>query len=275
MENKNDVKICILCLFSKQQIFKYQSIVDDNTWIKHCKEEGIDVYKFIGDTKKNYIIDDIIYCNCKDDLNHTYDKTICALNQLDINKYDFIVRTNLSTYINPKVLIKYCQFLKDNNYNIANGCLCLKNYIINYRGNSLIMDKNTTKYLLNNIYDNKNYIQDDHLWQEIFKNIDNLKIHSCPFRYYSKEGHFLNHPQSIKEITKENLEGIVFISYRIIGVDMRYIELGRCFEIDSIYDKLENNTIGDNFGLLYDCDNNIFKKNINTIIQKNNILVYG
>jgi len=283
MENKNDVKICILCLCSHHQIFQYQVMVDKNTWIKHAQEEGIDVYRYEG-SNRNEIIDDIIYCDCEDDFWHTYEKTICAFQQLDIDKYDFVVRTNLTTYINPKILIQYCQFLKDNNYNIANGCLCIKDNIINYRGNSLILDNMVCHYLLDHIHPNTEHVQDDGVFQEVFKNIDNLKIHSVPFRYYCKEEYFKYHPQTIKEITKENLEGIVFISYRITEINKintdklhekyRYIELGRCYEIDSVYNQLENNSIKDNFGLIYDGDINKFKKNINTIIQQNNQLQY-
>ena len=264
-----------------QDIFKYQEMVAKNTWIKHLKEEGIDVFIY---TSGKYNTIDIknnkIYCNIEDDLNHTYEKTICALSQISIDNFDFIVRTNLTTYINAKLLIKYCEFLKENNYDISNGCLCIKNNLINYRGNSLIMNQKVVKYFLNNIYNNIDHKQDDFIFENIFINIPNLRIHSVPFRYYSNEGHFLNHPQSIHNINKENLEGIVFISYRII-LDInntnninnirRFDELGRCYEIDYYYHNLENNILKNNFNIIFNLDNSTFLK-CNYIIQENNKL---
>lgn len=266
-----------------KDIFKYQEMVARNTWIEHLKNEGIDVFIYTsGD--ENIIIDDKIYCNIEDDVYHTYEKTIKALKQINTDEYDFIVRTNLTTYVNAKLLKLYCEFLNNNNFDIANGGLCLKNDIIHYRGNSLIMNNKVIRYLLDNIYPNNEHMYDDEVYQNIFKNIENLRIHSVPFRYYSNEGHFSYHPQAIHKINKELCEGIVFISYRIIKSNdleknlqddfNRYIELGRCYEIDSIYDSLENLTIGNNFNLLaYDLEKNLFIRG-KYILQKNNTLEY-
>ena len=261
------MRICVLCMSCNQDIYKYQEMVARNTWIKHLKEEDIDVFIFTSG-KENLIDNDKIYCDVPDDVNHTYEKTICVLKQIDINKYDFIIRTNLTTYINAKLLKLYCQYLQNNDFDISNGCLCIKDNLIHYRGNSLIMNKKVFNYLLNNIYDNKESKQDDFIFQEIFKNIPYLKIHSAPFRYYCNEGHFLDHPQSIKNIDKINCEGIVFISYRITGLDLRYIELGRCYEIDSIYNKLDNNSFKDNLNMIMNMDIFRFIKGDN-IIQEN------
>ena len=178
-------------------------------------------------------------------------------------------------------MIKYCYFLKNNNYNIANGCLCIKDNIVHYRGNSLIFDKNISKYLLNNIYQNKNNIHDDAIFPLIFKDIEYLKIHSAPFRYYCKEGIFINHPQKIDIINKDNCNGVVFISFRITyninekykEYNSRYIELGRCYEIDSIYNKLNNELLKNNLNIIFNCDTNNFIK-CDSIIQKNKLLTF-
>lgn len=260
------MKICVLCMSCNHDIYKYQEMVARNTWIKHLKEEDIDV--FIYKSGINNIIDDIIYCDVPDDVNHTYEKTISVLKQINIDKYDFIIRTNLTTYINAKTLILYCQYLKNNSYDISNGCLCIKNNLVHYRGNSLIMSNKVIKYFLNNIFDNDEHKQDDFIFQDIFKNIPYLKIHSVPFRYYSIEGHFFDHPQSIKEINKNTCEGIVFISYRITGLNQRYVELGRCYEIDSIYKKLDNNCLKNNFNIIMNMDSFKFIK-CNYITQEN------
>ena len=269
------MKIGVLCMSCNQDIYKYQEMVARNTWIKHLKEEGIDV--FIFTSGKEQIIDDKIYCDVLDDVNHTYEKTINAMRQIDIDKYDFIIRTNLTTYINAKLLKLYCQYLESHNYDMSNGCLMIKDQLIHYRGNSLIISNKVVKYLLDNIYDNKLQKQDDFIFQNIFIEIPHLFIHSAPLRYYSNEGHFLYHPQSIHKINKETLEGIVFISYRII-LDInnknninsikRFEELGRCYEIDSFYDKLNNDKLSNNLGIIFNGDINNFIK-CNSIVQEN------
>lgn len=271
---KNNVRICVLCMSCNQDIFKYQEIVARNTWIKHLKEEGISVFIYTSSKYNNVDIkNNKIYCNTPDDVSHTYEKTICALSQISIDNFDFIIKTNLTTYINAKLLIKYCNFLKENNYNIANGGFMInKDNIIIYRGNCLIFDNKCVNYILNNIYENKDHKADDAIWQDILKNIENIKIHDIPYRYYCNEGYFLNHPLNLKEINKNNLEGIVFISYRIVNLinnevesgtyKSRCIELGRCYEIDIIYNQLENNHIGNNLGIIWYNDHFIKYKDL-------------
>jgi len=270
------MKICVICLSCNLEIFQYQEMVARNTWIKHLKEESIDVY-ILKSSDKNYIDKDIIYCNTPDDIQHTFEKTIEGLKQID--EYDYVVRTNLTTYINAKCLKMYCQYMKDNNIDIANGCLAIKNKIVIYRGNSLIINNKTYHYLIDYNYKNINHLQDDSIFQEIFKTIKGLKIHSAPFRYYCNEGYFIHHPQSIKQVNEQTLEGIIFISYRIIldinksndpnrsYDDMRYVELGRCYEIDSYYNKLKYNELSDNLNVIFNMDTKLFIQG-STIVQK-------
>ena len=250
------MRICVLCMSCNQEIFEYQEMVARNTWIKHLKEENIDV--FIYKSGNNKIIDDIIYCDCEDDLKHTFEKTIIALNYIK-DKYDYIVRTNLTTYINSKMLICYCEHMNNNNIDIACGDICRLNNNYIYRGNSFIMTNEVLQYIINNDYNNEKFLHDDFAISEILFN-SKFNVDVCSLRYY-KDTNRKHHIYYLNEINKENLEGIVFISYRIYGEDKkpiyRYFELGLSYQIDSIYMKLENKTLKySNF--IYDLDKSMF-----------------
>lgn len=253
-----DNKICVLCMSCNQEIFEYQEMVARNTWIKHLKEHNIDVFIYKG-SDKTYIDDDVIYCDSEDDLDHTFDKTKEAFSQIS-SKYDFIVRTNLTTYINPELLIKYCEWLKENNYDIACGDIC-KNDIgcFVFRGNSFIMTNEVMQYIIDSGYDNKKMLHDDLAISEILFG-SKFNVCVCSLRYY-KDTIRKQHPNYLHEINKDNLEGIIFISYRIYGEESkplyRYFELGLAYQIDSIYKTLNNNSIK-NDKLIYDLKRSSF-----------------
>ena len=254
-----DNKLCVLCMSCNQEIFEYQEMVARNTWIKHLKDHNIDVFIYKGANDKTYIDNDIIYCNCEDDLDHTFEKTKEAFSKI-LDKYDFIIRTNLTTYINTELLIKYCGWLKENNYDIACGDICKNDagYFI-FRGNSFIMTNEVMRYILDSGYNNEKMLHDDLAISEIlFDSKFNVCI--CSLRYY-KDTIRKQHPNYIHEINKDNLEGIIFISYRIYGEDRkplyRYFELGLAYQIDSIYHILDNNSIK-NDKLIYDLKRSSF-----------------
>jgi len=253
----DNIKLCVLCMSCNQEIFEYQEIVARNTWIRHLKEHNIDVYIYKG-SDKTYIDNDIIYCNCEDNLDHTFEKTKIAFSKI-LDKYDFIIRTNLTTYINTELLIKYCDWLKENNYDIACGDICKneKGYI--YRGNSFIMTNEVMRYILNSNYDNKKMLHDDLAISEILFD-SKFNVCVCSLRYY-KDTIRKNHPNYLNEINKENLEGVIFISYRIYNEDKkplyRYFELGLAYQIDSIYKILDNISIK-NDKLIYDLKKSSF-----------------
>lgn len=241
------------------QIFKYQEDVCRNTWIKRGKELGIDIYIYTS-SYKNYIENDKIYINCPDDLKHTFEKTIKAISQLDYYKYDYILRTNLTTYVNCDLLIDYCKYLKENNYEIACGDIMLCNHgMYAYRGNSLILMPKVWDFIINNpSYEN---LHDDLAISEILKNYDH-KPHYSSLRYYMDQ-HRIGHPYSINSYDqlKDNIEGIIYISYRINGEDeiLRFIELGLGYYIDSVVKTLKNNYIKSNH-FLYNADTKQFLK---------------
>lgn len=112
----------------------------------------------------------ILHLTCKDDINNTFKKTYEAFYWV-IDKYgdeyEYIFRTNTSTYINIDLLNAFVQSLSIKNkydiwggeivYNVDNDSLCNTLYI---RGNGLLLNVETVRgilnigwgyYLLNNI----------------------------------------------------------------------------------------------------------------------------
>ena len=112
----------------------------------------------------------ILQLKCKDDINNTFKKTYEAFYFVNNNygdKYDYIFRTNTSTYVNIDLLNAFVQSLSIKNkydiwggeivYNVDNDSLCNTLYI---RGNGLLLNVETVRgilnigwgyYLLNNI----------------------------------------------------------------------------------------------------------------------------
>ena len=242
------MKILILCMSCNQDIFKYQELVCRNTWIKCAKDLNIDIYIYTT-SNKDYIDNDIIYCNCLDDLNNTFEKTIKAFSQIDYNKYDYIVRTNLTTYINCNLLLKYCVLLKQNNIDVSCGDMAIKNNKMLYRGNSLILAPKIIKYIIDNkeyITNDINYkdLHDDDAISKILENLHPLSIHNSSLRYVM-DNMRKNHPYNINNINNTNeilskLYGIIFISFRLNESTeySRYNELALCYYIDNIINKL-------------------------------------
>ncbi len=250
------MKICVLCMSCNQEIFEYQEMVARNTWIKHLKEDNIDI--FIYKSGNDEIINDVIYCQTEDTLEYTYDKTLIAFSKI-VDKYDYIVRTNLTTYINSKLLVKYCEYMNKNDIDIACVDICKDGEHYIYRGNSFIMNNKIIQYILNSNYDNINKLHDDIAISEILFDTP-FKVSNCSLRYY-KDTIRKYHPYYLHDVNKDNLEGIIFISYRIYGEDRnplhRYFELGLAYKIDSIYKQLKNLDIKyDN--LIYDLKNSKF-----------------
>jgi hypothetical protein len=109
MERMKKVKCLILLMSCNHSFFKKEEDMVKQTWLKPIvdnKYDGFD-YMFYTSGPTDFIdyTRHIVYVNSPDDWEGTFVKTKQALNI--INKefdYDYIVRTNLSTYINIPLL---------------------------------------------------------------------------------------------------------------------------------------------------------------------------
>ena len=102
------MNILILSIFSEsKRNNEFLKIHRENLY----KNECIDFYFITYNenlTEEIMLVDDILFIRGKEDLLNILDKTIKAMRYFtNIKQYDFIVRTNISTVLNYKLLNNY------------------------------------------------------------------------------------------------------------------------------------------------------------------------
>ena len=109
-------KILILLMSCHDKVFLDEEILCKNTWLKFVDNfDNINYYIYKAG-KQDQIIHHDIFVKAPDDKDHTYTKTIRCfelINNRNI-EYDYIVRTNLSTFINIPLLNEYLTFKFNN-----------------------------------------------------------------------------------------------------------------------------------------------------------------
>ena len=135
---------------NKERYIKEEDIIR-NTWgsriWKNC-----DLYFYRGGGE-DILEGDVLSLKCGDKLEDTFVKTIRALKVFK-NKYDFIIRTNTSTWINTEVLLNTLKTIDINEHNLIGG-----NIVSNtgsqgipfLRGNFLVLNKTVQNDLFESI----------------------------------------------------------------------------------------------------------------------------
>ena len=128
---------------SNNDFFRHQNEIIRNTWGK-----DVDVLFYEGDYYIDNINGDVLELNCKDTIDWTYAKTYYALKYVNDNlDYDYIFRTNTSTYINTKLLQAFVDSLEDTQVLWTSELYSLSEGIAPYpltlygRGNGLLFSK--------------------------------------------------------------------------------------------------------------------------------------
>lgn len=106
------MKILVSVLSKKDNgVYSNLENVIRNTWLKN-KPDNIDVIFYYGDSKNNELIGDKLSLNIVDTYQNISHKTLLMYNYLyeNSNKYDYIFRTNLSSYLDLDLLN---EFIKD------------------------------------------------------------------------------------------------------------------------------------------------------------------
>ena len=118
---------------------------------------NIDVIYYTGNNDKEELIDDCLKLTCSDDIYSTFRKTYYALRFFHLHnmQYDYIVRTNTSTYINVKLLNEIINSIVDDKklyctelYSLSDGC-CPTPLALFARGNCIILSKYWQNIILN------------------------------------------------------------------------------------------------------------------------------
>lgn len=110
MENKH-YTLLVLAMSCNEPFFVESRRVTHDTWAKDiilCSYENTGFFSYTAsETGEEYIEDNTIYLNCGDKLENTFEKTMCVFDFLQKNNitFDYILRTNTSTYINLPLTI--------------------------------------------------------------------------------------------------------------------------------------------------------------------------
>lgn len=249
-------KILILAMSCNQQHFRLQEKNIKQLYAKDILEkkyENIDFWIYTASDDNKYHVNKNthkLYIPCDDTLEGTYEKTYKCFNLINkLNfEYDYILRTNLSTYINIELLNRFVNELELDDikvyahkiyctknstgpkewclYGVGNGLLLSKHYI-NILANNHIskykyldtivktddkeyykIDDNTIGYIINS-YGLLNNMNIDNIWHSF--NIDLIYKNICiPFRDYINDDRHMEFIQSkhIHEYIKNNLNNI-------------------------------------------------------------------
>lgn len=141
-------KILILAQSCNDNFFKREIECIKETYASNLPS-NIDFIYYTGNNEKEELIDDCLKLTCSDDICSTFRKTYYALRFLHFNNmhYDYIVKTNTSTYINVKLLNEIINSIEDDEklyctelYSLSDGC-CPTPLALFARGNCIILSK--------------------------------------------------------------------------------------------------------------------------------------
>jgi len=153
-------KILITVMSCNDDFFIKQEQIIKETWIKQLEQfDNIDYIIYRGDPniqKHKYDKEQhILSLKCEDDLDNTYKKTYYAFKLAHkIYDYDYIFRTNTSTYVNITLLNQFIQELNNDEILWSSDLYSLSNSFCPYplylygRGNGMILSKKLVNIIL-------------------------------------------------------------------------------------------------------------------------------
>lgn len=264
MENRH-YTILVLSMSCNEPFFVESRKVTHDTWAKDIilgSYENVGFYSYTAsETGEEYIEDNTIYLNCGDKLENTFEKTMCVFDFLNKNNitFDYVLRTNTSTYINLPLTIDKINTFITLNCDFA-GLPCNGSSVFNettvVSGQYLFLSNRLIKLLLErykqNIY--KDYINfyiygidDIEISNHVLDILQNTKLNiiliNCidqvKYKSLSKNTKFknpddVNYPFHIH--TDPNIVNNVYaVNYRLNNVDRksmyRYVELEHAYEL--------------------------------------------
>lgn len=165
-QNKNKKKILILLMSCNIEFFQKEEELCKQTWLSNIDQyDNIDYFIYTASgNDKCYISTNNhkIKVPTNDDLYSTLSKTLLTLQVLEqiqiLQNYDYIFRTNLSTYVNISLLNEFVQNITDDNITYATECYITKEqgpykYCIFPQGNGTLLSRKLYKQLtFNNFY---------------------------------------------------------------------------------------------------------------------------
>jgi len=161
------MKILILMMSCNKKHFKTECAEMKKILNKHIKKlnliDEISIYDYVGDADELHEENGTIYCTSGDNLLSTYHKTIECFRYIDKNiEYDYIFRTNTSTFINIELMYHLIKKIDDEKLShIVYGTEIIS--VVNsftprlndfyLRGNGLILSKEIIQTIIKHRFD--------------------------------------------------------------------------------------------------------------------------
>lgn len=127
-------KIIILILSTNDKRYNDFVAACKNTWVKQAHQNSIKCFFYQGGEDEDHLSSDTIYLKVNDSLAYTGEKLYKALHFIERQgiEYDYIFRTNLSSYIFMKNLIKFIkEYSNDKLYSGIIGSYNILNSFVN------------------------------------------------------------------------------------------------------------------------------------------------
>ncbi len=139
--------ILVLSYHDNGNIYDKFQKAQSETWDSINYPE-IETYYFYGNSEENKIVDNKIYVNVPEDLWKCNIKTIDALELLNsIVEYDFLFRTNSSSYVDKKILMDFLSDKPVREYYAGHSAI---DQGVNYvSGSGIILSKDLVDLIIN------------------------------------------------------------------------------------------------------------------------------
>lgn len=155
-------KLLIVCMSCQDDFFVEQEKFIKETWagpIIKGEYPGVDFLIYKGDEtlEKHKLIksQNTLLLRCEDDLDHTFKKTYYAFSLIDKNfEYDYIFRTNTSTFVNVPLLYEFIQNIDNDEVAWVSELYSLSEAYTPYplclfgRGNGMLLSRKLIKRIL-------------------------------------------------------------------------------------------------------------------------------
>lgn len=162
------MKILILTLsYFDNGIYSKFYEIQNKTW-NSVNVDGLKTYFYIGNCNENIFDGNIIKTNVKEHILNCGFKTIEAFKLIKDLDFDYVFRTNSSSYIDKNLLKKY--LLDKPREKFYSGVVGDYKGILFSSGSGYIISKDLIKLILNNLFLWNHYLMDDVALSLILKN---------------------------------------------------------------------------------------------------------
>ena len=203
------MRVLFLIQSCNQDRFLAEEEIIRNTWGGRLRD-NCDIMFYRGDGDDT-LDGGVLKLNCEDDLNHTFLKTLRALFVFqNSNEYDFIIRTNTSTWINVELLLNTLCDLDPNDRKLYGGSIVSNSEsqgLPFLRGNFLVINK----MLLKDIFES--------VKEKYYSGVDDVCLAMNLFKYYQDNNiDYLNTLRLIDNFTYRDDSADLKCALKYVGI---------------------------------------------------------